>query len=50
VHQPGDVPGTAGRWLALVGALVAGVVLAIVLIPDFSAWTAGAWPHGGHDH
>ena len=33
-------PGAAGRWIALSGALVAGVVLAIVLIPEFSAWTA----------
>jgi hypothetical protein len=32
--------GAAGRWIVLSGALVAGVVLAIVLIPDFSAWTA----------
>jgi hypothetical protein len=41
-------PGAAGRWIALTGALVAGLVLAIVLIPEFSAWTA----HGvfGHHH
>jgi hypothetical protein len=32
-------PGAAGRSIALAGALVAGLVLAIVLIPDFSAWT-----------
>jgi hypothetical protein len=36
----GASAGAAGRWIALSGALVAGVVLAIVLIPDFSAWTA----------
>ena len=36
------IPGAAGRWIALSGALVAGAVLAIVLIPEFSAWT----PHG----
>lgn len=42
-------PGASGRWLALVGGLVAGLVLAVVLIPDFSAWTAaGAMHH--HDH
>lgn len=35
-------PGAAGRWLALAGALVAGLVLAIVLIPQFAAWTANA--------
>ena len=43
-------PGTAGRWIALSGALVAGLVLAIVLIPDFHTWTArGAFPHDRHD-
>jgi hypothetical protein len=32
--------GAAGRWIALVGAVVGGVVLAVALIPDFAAWTA----------
>lgn len=42
-------PGAAGRNLAVVGALVGGLVLAIVLIPDFSAWTAhGALSHHHH--
>ena len=49
MRQAHDVPGAAGRWLALIGALVAGVVLAIILIPHFSAWTASTWPQGG-DH
>ncbi len=42
--------GSAGRWIALAGATVAGVVLAIVLIPHFGIWTApGAFPnHGDH--
>lgn len=31
--------GRAGRWIALASALVAGLVLAIVLIPDFGVWT-----------
>jgi len=35
-------PGEAGRWLALAGALVAGAVLAVALIPDFGSWTAHA--------
>lgn len=35
-------PGAAGRWIAIAGALVAGLVLALVLIPDFAAWTAHA--------
>lgn len=38
-------PGSAGRWLALAGAIVGGVVLAIFLIGHFGAWTApGAFP------
>lgn len=31
--------GRAGRTIALAGALIAGVVLAILLIPHFGAWT-----------
>ena len=38
----GSSPGTAGRWIALAGALVGGVVLAIALIPQFVPWTAHA--------
>jgi hypothetical protein len=46
---PGELPGEAGRWIAFVGALVAGLVLAIVLIPHYGAWTAnGAFPHHHH--
>ena len=42
----GAAPGTMGRWIAIVGALVAGLVLAIVLIPDFAAWTShGVFVH-----
>jgi hypothetical protein len=38
--------GTGGRWIALAGAIVAGLVLALVLVPDFSLWTApGAFHH-----
>ena len=36
----GSAPGAAGRWIALVGALVCGLVLAVVLIPQFAPWTA----------
>ncbi len=44
----GTAPGAAGRWIVLAGALVGGLVLALVLIPDFTSWTnAGAFPH--HD-
>jgi hypothetical protein len=37
---PGLRTGVAGRWLAIAGALVGGLVLAVALIPDFSIWTA----------
>ena len=33
------VAGGGGRWISLTGAVVAGAVLAISLIPQFSAWT-----------
>ena len=40
--------GAAGRWIVLAGAVVAGAVLAVALIPHFSLWTApGAFPHHG---
>ncbi len=39
-------PGRAGRRIALAGALVGGLVLALVLIPDYATWTAhGAFAH-----
>jgi hypothetical protein len=37
---PGLQTGAAGRWLSIAGAIVGGLVLAVVLIPDFSIWTA----------
>jgi hypothetical protein len=41
-------PGGLGRWLALAGVIVAGVVLAIALIPDYHSWQhAAAFHH--HD-
>ena len=48
--QDGEaVPGAGGRTLALLGVLAGGVVLAVVLIPDFASWTAaGAIPHHHH--
>ena len=49
VREGLGVPGGSGRWLALAGAVVGGLVLAVVLIPDFSIWTAaGALPHHHH--
>jgi hypothetical protein len=45
----GRQAGDAGRILAIVGAIVAGAVLAIALIPDFSTWTSyAAVAHGHH--
>src|SRR2546421_242257 len=41
--------GGAGRAIALTSAVVAGAVLAIVLLPDFGAWTA-AGAHLHHHH
>jgi hypothetical protein len=38
------VPGRSGRALALAGALVLGLVLALVLIPQFAPWV-NAQPH-----
>jgi hypothetical protein len=39
---PASSSGASGRWIALAGPLVGGVVLAIALIPDFAPWTAHA--------
>ncbi len=50
VSLPGVSAGAAGRWIVLAGALVGGLVIAIVLIPDFASWTAsGAFHHHHHD-
>ena len=42
-----DVPGRSGRLLSLVGALVAGVVLAVLVLPEFGAWlhSPGVFDH-----
>jgi hypothetical protein len=44
-----DVTGRAGRTLSLTGALVAGVVLAVLVIPEFGPWlhASGALHHHG---
>ena len=45
----GGGAGAAGRWIVLAGAVLAGVVLAVALLPHYSSWTApGALPH--HEH
>ena len=48
VLSGGAATGRGGRWIALAGAVIGGAVLALVLIPHFSIWTApGAFPHHG---
>jgi hypothetical protein len=44
-----DVTGRTGRVLALAGALIAGVVLAVLVIPEFGAWLhdSGLFHHHG---
>jgi hypothetical protein len=38
--------GATGRWIALASAVVGGLVLALLLVPQFAAWTApGAMVH-----
>jgi hypothetical protein len=41
------IDGGAGRWLSMTSALVAGLVLAIALIPQFGAWTHAVLAFGG---
>lgn len=40
-----DLPGRSGRALALAGAIVAGLVLALITIPEFAPWMHA---HLGH--
>jgi hypothetical protein len=42
---PGLEPGGAGRLIAIASAIVAGVVIAIVLIPEFGPWTSAHFHH-----
>ena len=44
----GRQPGRDGRVLALAGMLVAGLVLAVLVIPEFGPWVNGF--HGFHHH
>jgi len=44
------LPGRGGRWLSLSGAVVIGLILAIVLIPDFATWTGPAGQVLFHHH
>ncbi len=49
-HGVGVGPGAAGRWIALAGAIVGGLVLAVALIPDFATWSAHAVFVHHHHH
>jgi hypothetical protein len=51
-EPPTDDPvaGSGARWLSLSTAVVLGLVLAVSLIPEFRAWTAGAAPFHHHHH
>ena len=42
--------GRAGRLITLAGVIVAGLILALVLIPDFSSWTSSASIFHHHHH
>ena len=44
------LPGRGGRWVSLSGAVVIGLILAIVLIPDFATWTGAAGQVLFHHH
>lgn len=47
---PGPIAGSGARWLSVAAAVVLGLVLAAVLVPDFGAWTgAQARVHHHHD-
>lgn len=43
-----DLPGSRGRALALILAMAAGVVLAILFLPDIHSWTSGLAYHPYH--
>lgn len=44
------LPGGTGRWLSIATALVLGLVIAVVLIPQFGAWTGAAGAAVLHHH
>ncbi|MGZ4179865.1 MAG: hypothetical protein ACXVUL_04150 [Solirubrobacteraceae bacterium] len=48
--SPVATAGGAGRAIALASAIAGGAVLAIVLLPDFGAWTVAAGHFHHHHH
>jgi hypothetical protein len=45
----GPIPGSGGRWLSVGAAIALGVVLAVILVPDFGAWTGAQGLLHHHD-
>ncbi len=43
-----DLPGSSGRGLALILAMVGGLALALIFLPDIHTWTAGLAYHPYH--
>jgi hypothetical protein len=43
--RPAAAPGATGRWIAITCAVAGGLILALALIPEFSAWTASGVVH-----
>jgi hypothetical protein len=43
-----DLPGSRGRGLALLATMAAGLVLALIFLPDIHTWTAGLAYHPYH--
>jgi hypothetical protein len=46
----GPLPGSGGRWLSMATAVVLGLVLAAILIPEFHAWTGAQALFHHHHH
>jgi hypothetical protein len=45
---PGLRPGASGRMLAIWGAIAVGALIAVVLLPDYAAWTSAHFHHFRH--
>ena len=46
----GSSPGSAGRWITLTGAVVAGAIIAVALIPEFGPWVHAVPLFHHHEH
>jgi hypothetical protein len=47
-HRTRRLPGSSGRALAVAGSLIAGLVLALLFLPDVHSWTAVGLHHFHH--